>query len=274
MVRKGKRQVATRRLGARAAAASKSEMKILEVRSPAQIPALESLLSKGPMTLVLVFADWCPACHRFMKNLWKPMCKEQKETSMNRVAVREDLVGNTSLAGSQYKYLPSLLLVGNDKRPAVFESPEGKTNAMPTPQNLDELKRITNAEPATVSTASTAATDSTGVAPATEEQPMNLSPMEPNQSSDVIPSNSPVVNKGQRGGCGCMMQSGGGCSSCAGVPSQPLAQAGGALFSSLLQVARGSIPASVLAATATQVKRAAVRRSRRDKKTRRRQRKI
>lgn len=278
MVAKGKRL--TRRRSPRRATrsgdvAAAKQNKIMEVRSASQIPALESLLSKGPMTLVLVFADWCPACHRFMKGLWKPMCKEQEGSStppasMNRVAVREDLVGKTSLAGAQYKYLPSLMLVGTDKRPAVFESPEGKTNAMPTPRTLDELKQISNATP---NVSSTSIED-----PSNTQHPENLSPLEPNDmESDEIPR--PLNNSmNQKGGCGCMMrggaavgaaQSGGGsCSACA-----LQAQLGGGLYSSLMAVVRGAIPATTLAVAASGMKKSHAQRAKRAKReTRRKQR--
>ena len=34
----------------------------LDVRSPDSIPAFEDLISKGPMAIVLVYADWCGHC--------------------------------------------------------------------------------------------------------------------------------------------------------------------------------------------------------------------
>lgn len=254
MVAKGKRL--TRRRSPQRRLAGR-QTKIMEVRSASEIPALESLLSKGPMTLVLVFADWCPACHRFMKGLWKPMCKEQEGSgaAMNRVAVREDLVGKTSLSGAQYKYLPSLMLVGTDKRPAVFESPEGKTNAMPTPQTLDELKRISNVSPSDEASGSNSNEQSSDTQPAE-----NLSPLEPNVfESDEIPR--PLNNTmklAQKGGCGCMMRGGGssirqnGGGSCSACALQT--QMGGGLYSSLMAVARGAIPATTLAIAASAIK--------------------
>lgn len=221
-----------RRRGVVAAAAA-AATKILEVRSPSQIQELEGVLSKGPMTLVLVFADWCPACHRFMKELWKPMCAEKFPASMNRAAVREDLVAKTSLANSQYKYLPTLMLVGTDKRPATFESPEGSTNAMPTPRTPDELKRIVSLP---------AASPATGVstpqalpqADAVEVVENNSMPLEANDNTaDTIPK--------QQGGCGCMMRGG-------GASGQP--QVGG-LYDVLMRVEQGTLPLTQLMHTAS-----------------------
>lgn len=205
---KARARASTRRRRSASASASAHSTKILEVRSPSQIPALEAALAKGPMTLVLVFADWCPACHRFMKNLWKPMCNGKSPSSMNRVAVREDLVAKTSLANSQYKYLPTLMLVGPDKRPATFESPEGKTNAMPTPQTPEELKRITQLESANTAGVSTSTAPTVNVA-------------EPEMISDEIPRNE---TEPQKGGCGCMLQQGGG------------------LYDTLMRIRSGNLP--------------------------------
>jgi thiol-disulfide isomerase/thioredoxin len=214
---KARARASTRRRRSASASATAHSTKILEVRSPSQIPALEAALAKGPMTLVLVFADWCPACHRFMKNLWKPMCNGKSPSSMNRVAVREDLVAKTSLANSQYKYLPTLMLVGPDKRPATFESPEGKTNAMPTPQTPEELKRITQLESANTTGVSTPLPP---MSPTPTPPPMNTAGPMP-MTSDEIPRNETAP---QKGGCGCMLQQGGG------------------LYDTLMQIRSGNLP--------------------------------
>ena len=67
---------------------------------------------------------------------------------MNRLSVRDDMVGTTSLAGAKYDYLPAILAVGPDGKPAAFTTPEGKrTNAMPTPRTEEEMTQVVNATP-------------------------------------------------------------------------------------------------------------------------------
>ena len=45
-------------------------MSPVDVRSPSDVMGLEQLLEKGPLTIVLIYADWCGACHRFKENTW------------------------------------------------------------------------------------------------------------------------------------------------------------------------------------------------------------
>jgi hypothetical protein len=110
----------------------------VDVRSKGEVADLEKLLGRGPLTLVLVYADWCGACHRFKANTWNNVTKMTNRT-MNIGSVREDMLPETSLANSKISHYPSLLLVGADKRPAEFVTPDGEpTNALPN----DERKNI------------------------------------------------------------------------------------------------------------------------------------
>jgi len=123
----------------------------MDVRSRKQIKGFEDLLGKGPLTLVLVYADWCGACHRFRENTWKDI-QNLPNKSVNLMSVREDVFPETSLKNTKINYYPSLLLVGNDKKPAEFTSPKGEvTNALPN--NSKELltKIVTSPLPETAS---------------------------------------------------------------------------------------------------------------------------
>lgn len=125
--------------------------KAMDVRSRKQIKGFEDLLGKGPLTLVLVYADWCGACHRFRENTWKDI-QNLPNKSVNLMSVREDVFPETSLKNTKINYYPSLLLVGNDKKPAEFTSPKGEvTNALPN--NSKELltKIVTSPLPETAS---------------------------------------------------------------------------------------------------------------------------
>ncbi len=127
----------------------------VDVRSRDSVPAFEKLLEKGPLTLVLVYADWCGACHRFKENTWNNVTKMNDRT-MNISSVREDMLPSTSLANSKISHYPSLLLVGRDKRPAEFKSPTGEpTNALPNDEskNIQQLLKTPVEEVPTVTTA-------------------------------------------------------------------------------------------------------------------------
>ena len=126
----------TRKIG------SKSKRSILQVDSKDKIPKFELELKNSTINFVLVYADWCGACDRFKKNIWNPMCNGAAKH--NRMAVRDDMIKNTSLADAKFDYLPSLLVVDEKGQLQTFEGPEGETNAMPTPKNLSEMKRVVN----------------------------------------------------------------------------------------------------------------------------------
>lgn len=116
----------------------------LQVDTLSKIPALEKLLKSGKITIVLVYADWCPACHKFRKNVWSPMCK--KGAIHNRAAVRDDMVSKSpTLNNAKFNYLPSILVVDENGRMNVAKGPDGKmSNAMRTPRTANEMVQMVN----------------------------------------------------------------------------------------------------------------------------------
>jgi thiol:disulfide interchange protein len=115
----------------------------LNVDNVSKIPSLEKALKSGRINIILVFAEWCGACHKFRKNIWNPMMR--KGALHNRIAVRDDMVGKSSLANTKFDYLPSILVVDEKGVAQTFKTPEGKvTNATPTPKNLNDMVRMVN----------------------------------------------------------------------------------------------------------------------------------
>ena len=112
--------------------------KVLDVRSPAGVKMFEKLIVNGNLTMVLVKAKWCGACHRFNDEVWSHLTK-LKNKSMNLAAVDSEMIGQTSLANVPRKFYPTLLLVGKDKKPATFIDEDGSpTNSMPRNASLTE----------------------------------------------------------------------------------------------------------------------------------------
>jgi thiol-disulfide isomerase/thioredoxin len=110
----------------------------LDVRSPQQIPMFENLLKRGPMAIVLVYADWCGHCQTFKNTVWNSKTLNRAK-NLNTAAVHYDMLDQTSLKNTPLKGYPSLFLVGKDS----------KAKEIPTPQNPEELVSL-DAESGTV----------------------------------------------------------------------------------------------------------------------------
>lgn len=115
----------------------------MDVRSKSDVGAFENLLGRGPLTIVLVYADWCGHCQTFKQDMWNEV-SSMPNKKLNTASVHYDMVDKTSMKNAKIDGYPSLLLVGTDKKPASFETDEGKTNAMPTPNSVTELKNMVN----------------------------------------------------------------------------------------------------------------------------------
>lgn len=174
--------------------------KILQVDSKAKIPKFELELKNSTINFVLVYADWCGACTKFKQNIWNPMCKGAAKH--NRMAVRDDMIKNTSLANAKFDYLPSLLVVDEKGELQTFETPDGETNAMPTPKNVSEMKRIVNVPVINITKQENFNTVNTSnfEDPKEPEEPQFM-PSSPTRPMPNIPNAGPVtldpVNLGQ-----------------------------------------------------------------------------
>lgn len=112
----------------------------VDVTSTGMLGELEKRIAAGPITLVLIYADWCGHCQRF-----KPMM-EQLENSPGRsvqiARVRDDVLPNSPLANIPNEGYPSLMLINKDGSPATFKNNEGKTTNV-IPDHTDMLKMTT-----------------------------------------------------------------------------------------------------------------------------------
>ena len=115
---------------------SKTTAGRIDVRSPSDIPKFEELLGKGPMAVVLVYADWCGHCVNFKQNVWNDKTLSKPRT-MNAAAVREDMVSETSMKNANIEGYPSVFLVGKDKKAVNIK----------TPASSEELVEMMNKTP-------------------------------------------------------------------------------------------------------------------------------
>jgi thiol-disulfide isomerase/thioredoxin len=122
-------------------------MEPVDVRSPEDVSQFENILSKGPITIVLVYADWCGHCVRYKENVWSKLMKTPNR-KLNLASVHYDQLENTSQKTAAIKGYPSVLVVGSDKKAATF--PDGsskKTNAFPKAQSLEVMEEMITKDP-------------------------------------------------------------------------------------------------------------------------------
>ena len=218
---------------------------------------------------MLVYADWCGACHRFKENTWNNVTK-MKDRTMNISSVREDMLPKTSLANAKISHYPSLLLVGPDKRPAEFTSPEGEpTNALPNNEKknieqliqtpVEDIPQVSNAKNLTIEpvmsaanlpteTPITAEADESGLSiPVSELEAQNTLPTPKALSANAMPPNMNLDLKTSIQNANATANT---------PPPKPIVGGAraetGSLFAALTSVASQGLPAGLLVA-ATQV---------------------
>jgi thiol-disulfide isomerase/thioredoxin len=121
----------------------KNKKGVIKVSDESQLKEFEDILKKPKVKVILIYAEWCGACHKFMDNIWNPMCGAPAKHE--RGAISSELVEKSSLAKANYNYLPSVILVNEEGKIQEFSTETGEpTHVIPTPKTLDDMKRIVN----------------------------------------------------------------------------------------------------------------------------------
>jgi thiol-disulfide isomerase/thioredoxin len=107
----------------------------LDVRSKGQIGELMKQISKGPLTIVLVYADWCGHCHEFMPHFDK--AAKNSNHSIKVVKVNETMMPEVnevrkrnSNAAIKVQGYPSMMLIGQNGNELTQIEPVKDTEAM------------------------------------------------------------------------------------------------------------------------------------------------
>jgi thiol-disulfide isomerase/thioredoxin len=117
-------------------------MSPVDITNPNMLGALDKRIKAGPLTLVLIYADWCGHCQRF-----KPMM-EKLETLNNRsiqmARVRDDMYPKTALAAkNKVEGYPSLLLVDSAGNAMQFKQPSGEVaNTVPEHTDMNKMTAL------------------------------------------------------------------------------------------------------------------------------------
>lgn len=225
----------------------------MDVRSKSDVAALEKLLHGPRVTFVLIYADWCGHCHKFMPT-WEKYEKLPSRTA-NIAKVHHDMQEESqTLRNASILGYPSVVRVLPSGKIAEFVSPGSSepTNAIPPADMRNEgymKKELTS--PANLKDG-----DSEPQTPA----PSSLRPMSQSRAETLQPKAPAPTDAGEAGDQGFLqsvsevaaknaaIQRGGGLASAVAMANSTVNQKGGALAGAVVSAIQAVGPAALLAA--------------------------
>jgi len=119
---------------------------LLDVRNEAQIPELRQLIFSSPTTYILIHADWCGHCHRYMPK-FKDLAKTPGRVA-NMAAVHHDIVEKVpELKNAKITGYPSVIKVEPNGKVEDFKVPGSPetTNVVPQMNDPKVMKELVKA---------------------------------------------------------------------------------------------------------------------------------
>ena len=117
----------------------------ISVRSPEHVDDLEKLVKIGPVTFILVHADWCGPCQSY-KPIWSELERSPGRTA-NMAMIHHDMVEHSPLLKkAKIPGFPTVLKVYSNGKIEEYKTDNQKTNSVPNIRDketmLTELKSI------------------------------------------------------------------------------------------------------------------------------------
>jgi thiol-disulfide isomerase/thioredoxin len=113
----------------------------VDITSSSMMNELTKRITKGPLTLVFVYADWCGHCQSY-----KPLMSKlegMNGRSIQTARIRDDMVPLSPLSKEKIEGYPTLMLVDQNGAPVKFKTPEGTaSNAIPEARNMNQMSLI------------------------------------------------------------------------------------------------------------------------------------
>lgn len=121
---------------------------VKDIREESQVEELEDILDKGPLAVVLIYADWCGHCERF-KPMWEKLAKTTGKKA-NMISVNEQILPQTSLARANIDGYPSTVIVEKGSRHREFPAEEAAaaapTNSFPAMRDMKVMEKLVRGE--------------------------------------------------------------------------------------------------------------------------------
>jgi hypothetical protein len=127
----------------------------IDVKTVEDIAKLTSHIRSNPITLVLIYADWCGHCGTYKQGVWNKLANLPNR-KVGMAQINEKILAQTPLSGLKFKGYPSTALVGKDMVPASMKDESGEeTNALSNSNDFETMKKIVSTNPRTNSKIST-----------------------------------------------------------------------------------------------------------------------
>jgi thiol-disulfide isomerase/thioredoxin len=120
----------------------------MDVRTPSEANEAEKAIHIGPITFILIHADWCGHCQTY-KPLWEEL-ENMPDRKANVLRVHHDMMEKIpSIMNAKIQGYPSVIKVKPDGSIEKYKVPDSSevTNAMPNMRDMEAMKKeIMNAD--------------------------------------------------------------------------------------------------------------------------------